>query len=127
MGTNGMWLKIKVWTKLVLFALVFLYVMVFIYMNGDKTATFWYWPKREPEWPVLFLVLGAFLTGVIGTILIRTTLTTVRQLRELKGRSYAERRERELKELKHLEAMRQKPPATTTVEPDSSAPTDSML
>lgn len=112
-----MWLKIKVWTKVTLFAAVVLYVLIFIFMNGDKTAKFWYWPKREPEWPVLFLVLGAFLTGVIGTILIRTTFTTLRQLRDLKVRSLAERRERELQELKRLEAMRHKPAVAAEPEP----------
>lgn len=115
-----MWLKIKVWTKVTLFAAVVLYVLIFIFMNGDKTARFWYWPKREPEWPVLFLVLGAFLTGVIGTILIRTTFTTLRQIRDLKVRSLAERRERELQELKRLEAMRHKPALTAAAEPESA-------
>ena len=114
-----MWLKIKVWTKVTLFAAVVLYVLIFIFMNGDKTAKFWYWPKREPEWPVLFLVLGAFLTGVIGTILIRTTFTTIRQIRDLKVRSLAERRERELQELKRLEAMRQKPAVAAAAETDA--------
>jgi uncharacterized integral membrane protein len=122
-----MWLKIKVWTKVTLFAAVLLYVLIFIFMNGDKTAKFWYWPKREPEWPVLFLVLGAFLTGVIGTILIRTTFNTIRQIRDLKARSFAERRERELRELKHLEAMRQKPASDAATAADVVTPTDAGL
>ncbi len=122
-----MWLKIKVWTKVTLFALVLLYTLVFIYMNGDKTAKFWYWPKREPEWPVLFLVLGAFLTGVVGTVLIRTTFHTVRQIRDLKARSYAERRERELRELKHLEAMRHKPGGAASADPSAATPADPAI
>lgn len=118
-----MWLKIKVWTKVTLFAAVVLYVLIFIFMNGDKTAKFWYWPKREPEWPVLFLVLGAFLTGVIGTILIRTTFTTLRQIHDLKVRGRAERLQREVNEMKNLQGVRQATPATSdtgiTNSPDS--------
>jgi len=100
-----MWLKIKVWTKVVLFALVFLYALIFIWMNGDKTAKFWYWPRHEPEWPVLFLTLGAFLTGVIATILLRTTFKTIRQVRELKARSRADRLHREVEAMKTKAAM----------------------
>ena len=100
-----MWLKIKVWTKVVLFSLVFLYVMLFIWMNGDKSAKFWYWPKHEPEWPVLFLTLGAFLTGVIVTILLRTTFKTIGQVRELQARSRAQRLHREVEQMKSKAAM----------------------
>ena len=100
-----MWLKIKVWTKVVLFALVFLYVLIFIYMNGDKTASFWYWPKREPQWPVLFLVLGSFLAGVLVTILLRTTFNTLRQIRDIQARTRAERLQREVESMKTKAAM----------------------
>jgi uncharacterized integral membrane protein len=100
-----MWLKIKVWTKVVLFSLVFLYALLFIWMNGDKTARFWYWPKHEPEWPVLFLTLGAFLTGVIVTILLRTTFKTIGQVRELQARSRAQRLQREVEQMKTKAAM----------------------
>jgi uncharacterized integral membrane protein len=100
-----MWLKIKVWTKVVLFSLVFLYALVFIWMNGDKTAKFWYWPKHEPEWPVLFLTMGAFLTGIIVTILLRTTFKTIGQVRELQSRSRAQRLQREVEQMKSKAAM----------------------
>ena len=123
-----MWLKIKVWTKVALFTLLFLYFVIFIAKNSERQVKPWFWFGREPDTSVLILVLCAFLCGVIGTILIRTTFTTLRQLRELKGRTYAERRERELKELKHLEAMRQKPPAATAGESDAATtPADPML
>ena len=109
-----MWLKIKVWTKVVLFAVLLLYLVIFIYMNSDKSASFWYWPKREPQWPVLFLVLGAFLTGVAVTILLRTTFKTLRQIRELQARSRAERLQREVGEMKTKAAMlRTRPPEPT--------------
>jgi uncharacterized integral membrane protein len=100
-----MWLKIKVWTKVVLFAVVFLYALIFFYMNGDKTAEFWYWPKHEPKWPVLFLVLGSFFTGVIVTILLRTTFKTIRQIRELQSRTRADRLSREVEAMKTKAAM----------------------
>lgn len=105
---NGMWLKIRVWTKVTLFALMFLYVLIFIYQNSDKTAKFWYWPRREPEWPVLFLVLGAFLTGVVGTVLLRTTFRTLRQIRDMRARSRSERLEREFTDMKNKAAMLRK-------------------
>src|SRR5688572_27482816 len=95
-----MWLKIKVWTKVVLFALLFLYLLIFIWMNGDKTAELWYWPKRQPKMPVLFLAIGAFLSGVIVTILLRTTFKTLRQIRELQSRSRAEKLQREVDAMK---------------------------
>ena len=100
-----MWLKIKVWTKVVLFSLVFLYALIFIWMNGDRTAKFWYWPRHEPELPVLFLTLGAFLAGVIVTILLRTTFKTMRQVRELQARSRADRLHREVEAMKSKAAM----------------------
>ena len=119
-----MWLKIKVWTKVVLFAVLALYLLIFIYMNGDKTASFWYWPKREPQWPVLFLVLGSFLAGVLITILLRTTFTTLRQIRDLQARTRAERLQREVESMKTKAAMLRTKDAPTDV---SSSPSDSVL
>lgn len=95
-----MWLKIKVWTKAIVFGLVFLYALLFILNNGDRTAKFWYWFGREPEWPVLYLVLGAFVTGIVVTVLLRTTFKTLRQIRELKSRSRAEKLQREVDSMK---------------------------
>jgi uncharacterized integral membrane protein len=118
-----MWLKIKVWTKVVLFAVLMLYALVFFYMNGDKTASFWYWPKREPKWPVLFLVLGAFATGVIVTILLRTTFTTIRQFRELKVRTRADRLQREVAEMKNKAAMLRTKPESAGVSTSTTDPT----
>jgi uncharacterized integral membrane protein len=119
-----MWLKIKVWTKVVLFVLVFLYVLIFIYMNSDKTASFWYWPKREPQWPVLFLVLGSFLAGVLITILLRTTFKTLQQIRDLQARTRAERLQREVESMKNKAAMlrtKQGPEEPAPAPPSDSA------
>ncbi len=120
-----MWLKIKVWTKVVLFALLFLYVLIFIYMNGDRTATFWYWPRRAPELPVLFLVLGSFLAGVVVTVLARTTFKTVRQIREIQARGRAGRLQREVDAMKDLAATRRTSPGA--VEPDAATPADPTI
>lgn len=100
-----MWLKLKVWSKIVLFALLFLYLAIFIYKNSDKSASFWYWWNREPQWPVLYLVLGAFVIGVLVTVLLRTTYKTIAQVRELQARSRAERLQREVEEMKTKAAM----------------------
>jgi len=121
-----MWLKIKVWTKVTLFGLLFLYVLIFIYQNSDKTAKFWYWRHREPEPSVLVLVLCAFLTGVVGTVLLRTTFKTLRQIREMQSRSRAERLEREVTEMRSKAAMLRTKPAAND-EGSASAPADPMI
>jgi uncharacterized integral membrane protein len=95
-----MWLKIKVWTKVVLFAVLALYALVFLAKNSGRQVQFWYWYDRDPQLPVLVLVLASFIVGIIGTILIRTTFKTLTQVRELKSRSRAERMQRELNEMK---------------------------
>jgi uncharacterized integral membrane protein len=100
-----MWLKIKVWTKVTLFALVFLYILIFLVMNGDRSVEFWYFYNRKPELPVLVLVLCAFLAGVLITILLRTTFTTLKQIRDLKSRGRAERLQREVEAMKTKAAM----------------------
>ena len=95
-----MWLKIKVWTKIVLFALLALYALVFLVKNSGREVQFWYWYNRDPQLPVLTLVLATFVVGVIGTILIRTTFKTLRQVRELQSRGRSERLQREVDEMK---------------------------
>ena len=118
-----MWLKIKVWTKVVLFALVLIYAMIFVLANKDGTAKFWYWFGREPEWPVLFLVLGAFVTGVILTVLLRTTFKTLRQVRELQTRSRADKLQREVESMKAKAAMlRTRDSETATSTPAADEP-----
>jgi uncharacterized integral membrane protein len=117
-----MWLKIKVWTKVALFAVLMLYVLIFIYMNGDKSAKFWYWFERQPEWPVLFLVSGAFIAGIVVTILLRTTFITIRQFRELKARTRADRLQREVAEMKQKAAMLRTKPDSGGLEVSTSDP-----
>ncbi len=121
-----MWLKIKVWTKVTLFGLLFLYVLIFIYQNSDKTAKFWYWRGREPEPSVLVLVLCAFLTGVVGTVLLRTTFKTLRQVREMQTRSRTERLTREVTEMKAKAAMLRTKPAAGA-EGSGASPHDPVI
>jgi uncharacterized integral membrane protein len=120
-----MWLKIKVWTKVALFALLALYALIFIFFNSDKTMKFWYWPKREPEMPALVLVLSAFLSGVVVTILLRTTFTTIRQIRELQSRTRSERLQREVEAMKNKAAMLRTREGGT--EPTPAPPPDPTL
>ena len=121
-----MWLKIKVWTKVALFAVLFLYVLVFIIANSEMTAKFWYWPRRTPELPVLILVLCAFLTGVVGTVLLRTTFKTLRQVREMHARSRAERLEREVNAMRNKAAMLRTKPGNGNGGADAGAPADPL-
>jgi uncharacterized integral membrane protein len=120
-----MWLKIKVWTKIVLFALLALYALVFLVKNSGREVQFWYWYNRDPQLPVLTLVLATFVVGVIGTILIRTTFKTIRQVRELQTRGRSERLQREVDEMKMKAATlrTREEPAATDTDPPPSEPT----
>ena len=95
-----MWLKIKVWTKVTLFGLLAIYAAIFLIKNTGRDVEFWYWFNRAPKLPVLLLVLGAFLAGVVLTILLRTTFKTIRQIRELQARNRADKLHREVEEMR---------------------------
>src|SRR5687768_5838704 len=100
---GNLWLKIKVWTKVLLFVLLVTYAVLFIMRNSERKAYPWFWfdrPAETSETTVLRLVLFAFLTGVVGTLLVRTTFVTLRQMREVRQRSRAGRMERELADMK---------------------------
>jgi uncharacterized integral membrane protein len=100
-----MWLKIKVWTKVVLFAVLAIYGLLFILFNKGSEVTFWYWFGHEPKMPALILALGAFISGIVVTILLRTTFKTIGQVRELQSRSRAQRLAREMEQMKTKAAM----------------------
>jgi uncharacterized integral membrane protein len=95
-----MWLKIKVWTKVVIFGIGALYALIFLVNNAGQEVHFWYWFGREPKLPALVVVVAAFVTGIIGTILIGTTFKTINQIRELQSRGRAVRLTREVEEMK---------------------------
>ena len=102
---GNLWLKIKVWTKVTIVIALFVYAILFVYQNSSRPVKPWFWIGREPDTSVLVLVLCAFLLGVIGTILFRTTFKTIRQLRNLAERSRAERLEREVADMRSKAAM----------------------
>ena len=96
---GNLWLKIKVWTKIILFSALALYALLFIAMNGGQEVKLWIWYRTEPERSVLLYMLFAFLTGVIGTILVRTTFRTIGQVRELRARSRTDKAQRQQVEM----------------------------
>jgi uncharacterized integral membrane protein len=120
-------LKVKVWSKVILFGLILVYVTVFIVQNSENKATLWVWPGRDRplETSVLKLVLVAFLLGVVGTLLVRTSFRTLRQIREVRDRSRSERMERDLMDMKTKAGMLRSRPTDTETATDpapSSAP-----
>ena len=53
------------------------------------------------------LVLCAFLAGIVGVILVRTTYRTLRQVRDLKDRTRAQRIDRDMADIRAKAAMLQ--------------------
>src|SRR5438270_9087505 len=111
-GMGNLWLKIKVWTKGIAIALLLLYVLVFIIKN-NQPVKFWWWYNREDQYSMLVLIGISFFAGVISTILIRTTLRTLRQVRDLRSRSRTDRIERELAEMKQKASRLQTKPSAS--------------
>ena len=111
---GNIWLRIKVWTKVAVFAILFLYLILFVINNSEQPVKLWFWIHHEADTTVLVLVLWAFVTGVVGTILIRTTFKTLRQIREMQERGRTEKMHRELKDMKTKAGMlRPRPDGTT--------------
>ena len=104
---GNLWLKIKVWTKSLLFAAVSIYGLLFLYNNSGQEVTFWYWFGKNPKTTSLVMMGVTLLAGVLGTILVRTTFSTIRQIRELRERTRIERLERDAADMKAKAAMLQ--------------------
>lgn len=96
---GNLWLKIKVWTKIVLFSALSFYALLFTYNNWDNRVELWIWFRTKPTRSVLLYMVFAFLTGVIGTILVRTASRTISQIRELRDRARADKADRRMLEL----------------------------
>jgi uncharacterized integral membrane protein len=124
---NNVWLKIKIWTKGICAALVLLYLLIFVIENNQE-VTFWWWRHREIKSSSLLLLIIAFLVGVISTILLRTTLRTMKQIREVRNRSRTDRMERDLNDMKLKASRLQTKPAAgataTSAEPKTNLPPD---
>src|SRR4051794_31896827 len=113
---GNLWLKIKVWTKAAIALLVILYALFFAYNNSDPT-TVWLWFGHSPTYSKLVLLAIAFFAGVACTILVRTTLRTLRQIRELRSKTRTDRIERELADMKQKASRLQtKPSASQTAD-----------
>jgi hypothetical protein len=93
---GNLWLKFRVWTKVAAFGFFLIYALAFTYFNYAQKVKFWLWYRTEPDTSVLGLALVAFLVGVIGTILVRTTLKTVGQIKQLRSRGRSEKMERQM-------------------------------
>src|SRR4051794_10738046 len=89
----NLWLKIKIWTKVILFGMLFVYILAFVLKNQQDVQV-WVWYKNTIPSKTIVLALFAFTAGVVATILIRTTLVTLRQIRELQERSRTVKLER---------------------------------
>jgi uncharacterized integral membrane protein len=122
---GNLWLKIKVWTKIAVFAIVFLYIIIFVAKNSERQVKPWFWFNYEPETTVLPLVLWAFGTGVVGTILVRTTFRTLRQFRDMQERGRTEKMHRELQDMKNKAGMLRPKPNAATADPSHHDTEDS--
>src|SRR5438477_411017 len=115
---GNFWLKLKVYTKVTVFGLLLLYVLAFVFKNQGYPAKMWVAPEHTLESTVLLVALYAFLAGAVVTILIRTTLITLRQFRDLKDRSRTAKLERSVQEMQSKAAMLREKPGTAGSEPD---------
>lgn len=97
---SSYWLKIWIWIKVSIFSLLAIYLLLFLYNNSDRTTHVWFWFKRDPEVLTLVLAVFSFASGVIGTILVRTTLKTLNQIRDVRKRGRTERLEREVSDMR---------------------------
>jgi hypothetical protein len=117
---GNLWLKIKIWTKSLVFGAIVLYGLLFVLNNSGQSVKIWYWFfKPEYETSMLVLMLVTLLIGIVATLLVRTTLTTVKQIRDLRQRSRIERLEREQAAIRAKAAMLQR---ATSVPPARNEP-----
>jgi len=80
------WLKLRVWTKVILFSILALYIILFLVFNLGTTTNLWLYPGTggQLQSSVLLLSMGAFLFGVIVTLLTRTIMRTAAQIKLMK-------------------------------------------
>src|SRR5579871_5936491 len=96
----NLWLKIRIWTKIVVISGLVIYVILFTYNNTQKPVQLWYWFGHAPETNLLLVVLCSFVAGVVGTILARTTLRTVRQVKDLQERARSQKMDRDIADIR---------------------------
>lgn len=122
----NLWLKIKIWFKVTLVCAVFVYVIIFTAKNASEKAHFWFWFNHQPETTLLFLVLCAFVAGIIASFLVRTTFRTMRQINELKQRSRIHRMDQQIADIHTKAAMLQTKPPAATAAPQIVEPHDEI-
>ncbi|HEY8747394.1 MAG TPA: hypothetical protein VIM11_05435 [Tepidisphaeraceae bacterium] len=103
----NLWLKFRIWTKVAVIAALVIYVILFTYNNAQPKVELWYWFGHKPQTNLLLLALCSFLAGVVGTVLARTTLRTVRQVQDLQDRARSQRMDREMADIRTKAAMLQ--------------------
>jgi hypothetical protein len=118
---GNFWLKIKVWTKGIIIGALVIYALLFILNNSGQSAKLWYWFSHTQEIPMLLLVVVTFFAGVAGTVLVRTTFTTLRQVGELRSKNRIDRLEREHAEMK-AKAARLRTATSVSSAPAPAAP-----
>lgn len=116
---SNFWLKVRVWSKVTLLALVIVYALLFVANNTGQTIRLWLFFGNIPETSPLVLALLSFVAGVVGTLLVRTTLLTIKQIRELRARNRAGRLEREVQDMKTKAAMLKSSAALGSAPPPS--------
>jgi hypothetical protein len=104
---GNLWLRIRIWTKVSVIGLLVLYVIVFTYKNAQEKVELWYWINQKPQTNLLLLVLCSFLAGVVGTIVARYTLRTVRQVQGLQDRARSQKLDRDSAQIRAKAAMLQ--------------------
>ena len=120
---GNFWLKVKVWTKGIVALLLAIYAILFVY-NNSADATVWWWFNRSFKSTTVVLIIIAFLAGAITTVLVRTTLRTLRQMRDLRSRSRTDRMERELADMKQKAARLQTKPTASAISTERLDPTE---
>jgi uncharacterized integral membrane protein len=107
------WFKLKVWAKTTLFAVIVVYALIFIYNNSGQEVDFWWWFGHDTKHDKLTFGFASFLGGVILTIVVRTSLATMRQMRDLQSRTRSQRLERDMQDMKEKAARLQTRTGTT--------------
>jgi hypothetical protein len=113
-----LWDKIKLWTKITIFSAAVLYLLLLILNNKDQTATIWIWFDHAPTVSLLKLIPSLLLAGVVGTLLVRMAIGTIRQIRQLQKRSSDAQLRKDVAELRAKASMLQTKPTPPTSEPE---------
>lgn len=119
----SLWLKTKIWTKTIVFSAAGLYGLLFVYNNSGQEVGFWYWFRKDPyKTSMLVLVVLTFLAGVVGTLIVKFSLSTVSQIKELRHQSRQAKIERDLADMKAKAAQLKTKIATGGTEPVENDP-----